>query len=107
MKSEKKPEYVVLTFLLEQEGPFYTSKCLELDVTSFGDDEKEAYENLANAVEVYLKTLEDLRTTHEVLRARGIRVYAYEPAALEVRRARFPVGSIIRPHVQPLEIART
>ena len=57
-----KVEYIVLTFLIEQEGPFYVSKCLELGVASFGDDEKEAYENLADAVEVYLDTLEDLGT---------------------------------------------
>jgi len=54
-----KVEYIALTFLIEQEGPFYVSKCLELGVASFGDDEKEAYENLADAVEVYLNTLED------------------------------------------------
>lgn len=63
-----KVEYIVLTFLIEQEGPFYVSKCLELGVASFGDDEKDAYGNLADAVEVYLNTLEDLGTAREVLR---------------------------------------
>jgi predicted RNase H-like HicB family nuclease len=96
-------EYIVLTFLVEQEGPFYVSKCLELGVASFGDDEKEAYENLADAVEVYLNTLEDLGTARQVLKDKGVAVYAYEPATLEVSHARFPVGSFIRPHVLTLE----
>ena len=98
-----KVEYIVLTFLIEQEGPFYVSKCLELGVASFGDDEKEAYENLADAVEVYLDTLEDVGTGREVLRDKEIQVYSYEPAALEVRRAKFPVGSCVRPYVQSLQ----
>jgi predicted RNase H-like HicB family nuclease len=100
-----KTEYVVLTFLIEQEGPFYVSKCLELGVASFGDDEKEAYENLADAVEVYLNTLEDLGTAREVLRDKEVQIYSYEPATLEVRRAKFPVGSCVRPYVQSLQRA--
>jgi len=96
-------KYIVLTFLIEQEDQFYVSKCLELSVASFGDDEKEAYENLADAVEVYLNTLEDLGTAREVLRDKEIQIYSYEPATLEVRRAKFPVGSCVRPYVQSLQ----
>lgn len=98
-----KIKYIVLTFLIEQEGPFYVSKCLELGVASFGDDEEEAYENLADAVEVYLDTLEDLGAAREVLRDKEIQVHSYKPAALEVRRAKFPVGSCVRPYVQSLQ----
>jgi len=98
-----KIEYIVLTFLIEQEGLFYVSKCLELGVASFGDDEKDAYENLADAVEVYLNTLEDLGTARELLRDKEIQIYSYEPTTLEVRRAKFPVGSCVRPYVQSLQ----
>ena len=96
-------EYIVLTFLIEQEGQFYVSKCLELGVASFGDDEKEAYENLADAAEVYLNTLEDLGTAREVLRDKEVQIYSYKPAALEVRGAKFPAGSCARPYVQSLQ----
>jgi len=102
MKREK-AEYIVLTFLIEQEGPFYVSKYLELGVASFGDNEIEAYDNLADAVEVYLDTLEDLGTAREVLRDKEIQVHSYDPAALEVRRTQFPVGSWVRPYVQSLQ----
>jgi predicted RNase H-like HicB family nuclease len=96
-------EYIIVTFVVEREGEYYVSKCLELGTASFGHNEKEALENLADATEVYLSTLEDLGECRLVLREKGVRVYPYEPAKLEVRRATFPAGSIIQPTVMPLQ----
>jgi predicted RNase H-like HicB family nuclease len=91
-----------VTFLVEREGEYYVSKCLELGTASFGRDKEEAIENLADATEVYLNTLEDLGECRLVLKEKGVRVYSYEPAELEVRRAKFPAGSTIQPTVLPL-----
>lgn len=52
----------MLKVVITREGPFYVSECPELGVGSFGHNEQEARENLADAIEVYLKTLEDLES---------------------------------------------
>lgn len=96
-------EYIILTFVVEPEGEFQVSHCLELGTASFGRTKEEAFENLADATEVYLTTLEDLRECRQVLKEKRIRVFPYEPAELEVRRAKFRAGSIIRPTVVPLQ----
>jgi predicted RNase H-like HicB family nuclease len=98
-------EYVILTFVVEQEGEYQVSKCLELGTASFGNDVDEALENLMDATEVYLNTLEDLGECRRVLEEKGVRVYSYEPAELEVRRAKFPADSTIRPTVMKLQAA--
>lgn len=98
-------EYIIVTFMVEREGEYYVSKCLELGTASFGRNEKEALENLGDATEVYLNTLEDLGECRLVLKEKGVRVYSYEPARLE-RRVTFPAGSMItiRATVMPLQI---
>lgn len=102
---EGKKEYIILTFMVEPEGEYWVSKCLELDTASFGGDKETAIENLADATAVYLNTLEDLRECRLVLKEKGVQVYSYEPAELEVRRAKFPAGSTIWPTVMPLSAA--
>lgn len=98
-------EYIIVTFMVQPEGEYWVSKCLELGTASFGPDKEPAIENLADATEVYLNTLEDLGECRQVLKEKRVQVYSYEPAELEVRRARFPAGSTIRPTVMPLSAA--
>jgi predicted RNase H-like HicB family nuclease len=98
-------EYIVLTCMVEPEGEYYVSKCLELGTASFGRNTQEAFENVVDATEVYLNTLEDLGECRQVLKEKGVKIYSYQPAELEVRKARFPVGSIIRPQVMPIQPA--
>lgn len=98
-------EYIIVAFVVEREGEYYVSKCLELGTASFGRDKEEAIENLVDATEVYLNTLEDLGECRLVLKEKGVRVYSYEPAELEVRRAKFPAGSTIQPTVMSLQTA--
>lgn len=92
-----------MTFMVEREGEYYVSKCLELGTASFGRDKDEAIVNLLDATEVYLNTLEELGECRSVLKEKRVRAYSYEPAELEVRRAKFPAGSIIQPTVMPLQ----
>jgi len=99
-------EYIILTFVVEREGEYHVSSCLELGTASFGRDIDEALENLADATEVYLNTLEDLGERRLVLNQKAVRVYSYKPAELEVRRTtKFPAGSTIQPTVIPLQPA--
>jgi predicted RNase H-like HicB family nuclease len=38
-----------------QEGKYYVAQCLNIDVSSFGDTEGEALDNLQEALELYLE----------------------------------------------------
>jgi predicted RNase H-like HicB family nuclease len=38
-----------------QEGKYYVAQCLNVDVSSFGDNEQEALTNLQEALELYLE----------------------------------------------------
>ncbi len=98
-------EYIILTFVVEPEGEFQASYCTELGTASFGRTKEEALENLADATVVYLNTLEDLGECRLVLKEKKIRVFTYEPAEVEVRKAKYRVGSIIQPTVMPLHAA--
>jgi predicted RNase H-like HicB family nuclease len=95
-------KYVALTCMVQPEADQYVSKCLELGTASFGRTTEEAFDNVADATQVYLNTLEDLGECRQVLKDKGLKIYSYEPAELEVRNARFPVGSVIRPQVMAI-----
>ena len=97
-------EYIAVTFIVRREADYYVSECLELGTATFGLGQEEALENLTDATEVYLETLEDLGECHRVLEDRGVRIYPYKPADLEVGRGtRFPVTSVVYPTVMPLQ----
>jgi predicted RNase H-like HicB family nuclease len=81
------------------------SKCLELGTASFGSDIEEALGNLMDATQVHPNTLEDLGECREALKEKGVRVSSYEPAELEVRRAKFPAGGTNRPKATTLQPA--
>ena len=95
-------EYIILAFIVQQEGEYWVSECQELGTSSLGSDEDEALDNLFDATQVYLSTLEELGEAHQVLDEKGVQVFSYRPANLEVRRARFPAGSSVRPTVLSL-----
>ncbi len=44
-----------LKYVVYQEGKYYVSQCLNVDVASFGKTIDEAVNNLSDAVELYLK----------------------------------------------------
>lgn len=96
-------EYMILTFMVQPEGDYHVSECLELGTASFGRGEREALENLTDATEVYLCTLEDLRDCRRTLEEKAIQVYSYEPTPHKVRTARLPVGAVVYAKVMPLQ----
>lgn len=99
-------KYVVLTALAEPDGALWSSTCLELGVTSSGDTEKEAIENLKDATILYLDTLDDLGIADRVLREKGVRIWMYEPAKTRLKiRHDVPLGAHVVPYAQPLTLA--
>jgi len=96
-------EFITLTFVAHREGEYFVSECRELGTSSFGSDVDEAFNNLLDATKVYLDTLEDLGESHRVLEQKGVRIYEYEPADVEVARDKFPAGSRIQPTIIALE----
>ena len=46
---------VSFKYVVYQEGKYYVSQCLNVDVSSFGKTIDEAIRNLADAVELYLR----------------------------------------------------
>jgi predicted RNase H-like HicB family nuclease len=42
-------------YVVYQEGKYYVSQCLNVDVSSFGETAQEAIDNLKEAVELYLE----------------------------------------------------
>jgi predicted RNase H-like HicB family nuclease len=49
-----------------QEGKYYIAQCLNVDVSSFGETEKEALANLQEALELYLEDVPSTQTVTEV-----------------------------------------
>ena len=44
-----------IDFILWQEGKYYVARCLNIEVSSFGESVDEAIKNLKEAVELYLE----------------------------------------------------
>lgn len=70
----KKEGYIVLNVVVTKEGGQYCSWCPDLDIASCGDSPEEAIENLNDAIELYLDTLEEENERERVFRERGIKV---------------------------------
>jgi predicted RNase H-like HicB family nuclease len=65
-------KYIILTIVIQREGDYYVSKCVELGTASFGHSKGEAVSNIRDAIELHLNTLEDLGECETALRAKGI-----------------------------------
>jgi predicted RNase H-like HicB family nuclease len=70
--SEWRP--IALTAKIYREGDQYVAHCVELDIASCGDTEEEAFENLVDASDVYVATLEETGQIERVFAERGIKV---------------------------------
>ena len=62
---------VSMPFEIEQDGDAYVSSCPPLDVFSQGDTEKEAMENLVEAINLFLESCIRRQTLEKVLSDRG------------------------------------
>lgn len=48
-------EQIALKNIVWQEGPHYVAQCLNVDVSSFGDNKEEALDNLKEALELFFE----------------------------------------------------
>jgi predicted RNase H-like HicB family nuclease len=55
-----------LKYIIYREGDYYVSKCLNIEVASFGASIDEALSNLKEAVALYLEDDKSLTHFHEV-----------------------------------------
>jgi len=59
-----------LKYIVYQEGDYYVSQCLNVDVSSFGESIQEAVDNLNEALELYFEDKNvdtDIPTINEAL----------------------------------------
>jgi len=66
--------YIVVDVVVTKEGNQYSSWCPKLDIASCGDNPEEAVENLGDAVELYLNTLEEQGERARILKTRGVQI---------------------------------
>jgi len=66
--------YIALEFIVTKEVNQYSSWCPDLDIASCGDNPEDAVSNLSDAVELYLRTLEEEGEQAAVFKERGIRI---------------------------------
>ena len=52
-----------LTNVVRKEGKYYVAQCLNVDISSFGKNKKEALCNLDEALELYFEDTEGLQIT--------------------------------------------
>ncbi len=72
--------YIVVDFVITKDNDQYSSWCPDLDIASCGDSVEEAIDNLRDALELYLSTLEEEGEQDSVFKERGIKlVSADEP----------------------------
>jgi predicted RNase H-like HicB family nuclease len=71
---KKTAGYIAVEFVITKEGDQYSSWCPDLDIASCGDSPEEAARALSDAVELYLRTLEEEGERGQVFEERGIRI---------------------------------
>ena len=65
---------IAVEVVITKEGKQYSSWCPELDIASCGDTLEEALENVCDAIELYLNTLEEEGERKQIFEERGIRI---------------------------------
>ena len=96
---------ILVTLVVQREGKQYVSKCVELGTASCGDTEKEAFDNIIDATQLYLNTLEELGECEQALRDKGVAITEVDDVSvgppLECPRP----PAIVRPASFPLRYA--
>lgn len=54
---------IPLKYAIWKEGKYYVSRCLNIEVSSFGKTQKEALKNLEEALELYFEDVKTPRVT--------------------------------------------
>ena len=66
--------YIAVELIVTKEGNQYSSWCPNLDIASCGNSPDEAVKNLGDALELYVKTLEEEGEQKRVFKERGVKI---------------------------------
>jgi len=55
-----------IKYIVYQEGKYYVSQCLNVDISSFGETIEEAIKNLKEAVELYFENEQQELEYHDI-----------------------------------------
>ncbi len=73
---------VACTVVVTKEDKHFSSWCPDLDIASCGDSAQAAVENLGDALELYLNTLEGEGELKQVFQERGIKLIPSDEAII-------------------------
>lgn len=76
--------YIVLTVFFKQEEDVWTAKCQELGTATFGDTFEEARQNIEEAIQVHLSTLEDVGERERFFKENGIKIHQHRPRRIKI-----------------------
>lgn len=82
----KRPDNLIVQLTIEvwQEGDQFVSRCVELETTSCGATMGEAVDNIRDAVNLHLTTLEELGERDRFFEAKGVKIQPHKPASSEI-----------------------
>ena len=93
--------YITLIATIEREDRQFVSYCPQLGVSSCGDSVEEAYDNLKDAVAVYLSALEETGERARVLAEKRIKIQPRPGISL---RRTIPKGKFISECDLPIKV---
>jgi predicted RNase H-like HicB family nuclease len=96
--------FIELTFIASEEEGGYVSTCPELGIASQGKTVDEAFENLKDATQVYLETIQQLGERERVFKERHIRIRRTEPK--EAKTLKLQPSQVASVFVAPVEESR-
>ena len=79
-------KYISLTFRIFEDSGGYAAECLELGTATCGDTFEEAHENIADAVNVHVRGLEEIGERTRYFREHGITIKTYRKPKRNVTR---------------------
>lgn len=77
--------YIVLTVAFRQEEGVWTAECHELGTATFGDTFEEAEQNISEAIELHLNTLEKVGERERFFRENNIKILKKLPQQKRVK----------------------
>jgi predicted RNase H-like HicB family nuclease len=95
--------YIILTAIFKHEEDVWTAECKELGTATFGDTLEEAKDNLREAIELHLNTLEDVGECKRFLDEHGIQIhYDDQPDKMHIPELPFDPSILVSQNIQPI-----
>ena len=94
--------YVVLTMTFRKAGRRWTASCEELGTATFGRSLPEARTRIREAIELHLKTLEDVGERERFFREHNIRYSHTKPSKTTTISVSITQDAFVQPYVEPI-----